>query len=184
MEIKDPRNHFSKENGALSGEKTSKTIRKLKDMKGFYEDEEAFNKMDPETVLYEVEMHAPVKAGTEGGLFFGTSFLNPGKVGEEFFMTKGHFHEIINRAEYYWGLEGEGVLVFMDEDGNASAEKVCPGSLHFVPGKIAHRLVNTGDTKLAVGACWPADAGHQYGPIAESGFGVRIKEKNGTIIAE
>ncbi|WP_280771666.1 glucose-6-phosphate isomerase family protein [Salipaludibacillus daqingensis] len=184
MIIKNPSVEFSKQNGMLKGENVSKSIRKLKDMDGFYEDEEAFHAMDPETVLYEVEAYAPVESGTEGGLFFGTSFINPGKVGNEYFMTKGHFHEILNRAEYYWGLEGEGVLVFMDEEGNNSLQHVYPGSLHYVPGKIAHRLVNTGSTKLAVGACWPADAGHQYGPIAEKGFGVRVKEIGGKILAE
>jgi hypothetical protein len=36
-------------------------------------------------------------------------------------MTKGHFHAIENRAEYYWGIEGEGILLLMDKKRNTRA---------------------------------------------------------------
>jgi hypothetical protein len=36
------------------------------------------------------------------------------------------------------------------------------------------RLVNIGDSQLAVGACWPSDAGHDYASIDRAGFSVRV----------
>jgi len=56
----------------------------------------------------------------------------------------------------------------MDERREAIAVKVAAGSLHYVPGYTAHRIVNTVDMQLIVGACWPADAGHDYKTLAET----------------
>jgi glucose-6-phosphate isomerase len=94
-------------------------------------------------------------------------------------MTKGHFHARRDTAEYYWGITGHGILLFMDEKRNVWAEEMLPGSLHYIPGNIAHRLINSGDSELTVGACWPSDAGHDYAAIVNAGFSARILEKNG-----
>lgn len=158
----------------LSGASVETMLRRISDMQGVYADVLAFNAADPAEVVYKVDSYAPVEAGTEGGLFFGITHLMPGRIGAEFFMTKGHFHVKRDRAEFYWGLSGQGVLVLMDADGNSRTEEVRPGSLHHVPGHTAHRLVNTGGDVLDVAACWPSDAGHDYGIIAESGFSLRV----------
>jgi oxalate decarboxylase/phosphoglucose isomerase-like protein (cupin superfamily) len=39
-----------------------------------------------------------------------------GKVGKEYFMTKGHFHMRPDRAEFYRGVRGEGMLIMMDRN--------------------------------------------------------------------
>ncbi len=158
----------------LSGEAVETMIRTISDLAGVFEDDAAFRQIDPGSVVYSVDSYMPVAPGTEGGLFFGITHLMPGQVGREFFMTKGHFHEKRDRAEFYWGIAGSGLLVFMSAAGKAWTEEVRPGSLHYVPGDTAHRLVNTGDAVLDVGACWPADAGHDYGSITESGFSIRV----------
>ena len=158
----------------LSGAQVDTMVRRVSDMPGVYEDALAFNAADPAEVVYKVDSYAPVEAGTEGGLFFGITHLMPGRIGAEFFMTKGHFHAKRDRAEFYWGIAGNGVLVLMDSEGNARTEDVRPGSLHYVPGHTAHRLVNTGGDVFDVAACWPSDAGHDYGIIAESGFSLRV----------
>jgi len=36
-----------------------------------------------------------------GELLFGVSIVHPGKVGNEFYMTKGHFHTVLETAEIY-----------------------------------------------------------------------------------
>lgn len=131
--------------------------------------------MDQSTVAYRTTCYFPVKEGTEGGLFFGMTFLNAALVGDEYNMTKGHYHHIDNRGEFYWGIEGEGVLVLMDRNQNTECERIFPGSLHYIPGSVAHRIVNTGAVTMVVGACWPSDAGHNYAEIAERGFGARVK---------
>lgn len=171
------------EAGHLSGERVIKSERKLGDIAGIFESEIEDNRF--EEVAYRVEMHADEKEGVEGGLFFGTSYIFPGNVNGEYFMTKGHFHAKRQSAEYYWGISGNGILLLMDESGKCFAEEVSKGSVHYIKGHVAHRLVNIGEEVLAVGACWPSDAGHDYETIAEEGFSCRVKKgPQGPIIIE
>lgn len=148
----------------------------LGDLRGVFADADAdaWARMDPATLAYSVVMHAAVPEGTTGGLFFGTSLIEPGDVGGECFMTRGHFHALADRAEYYWGIAGHGLLLLMTADRRCRVERVSAGSLHYIPGHTAHRLVNTGAERLVVGACWPSDAGHDYASIEQSGFSVRV----------
>ena len=46
-----------------------------------------------------------------GVLQFGTTILYPGKVGDEYFMTKGHFHTILDTSEIYYTLSGKGMML-------------------------------------------------------------------------
>ena len=167
------------DSGNLSGENINYVERKLKDIKQIFNNSSTADQMDPENIVYRVESHQIVEEGKPGGLFFGISYLKPGKVGDEYFMTKGHFHSKRDTAEYYWGISGHGVLLLMDETGECSAEYIRKGSLHYIPGRIAHRLVNTGEEELIVGACWPSDAGHDYGSISAHGFTYRVLERKG-----
>ena len=163
----------------MKGEPVINQVRKLKDIPGIFGDEKAYSAMDQEQLAYTVQAWLPVADGTSGGLFFGASTIYPGKVGNEYFMTKGHFHSLGDRAEFYWGVQGKGMLILMDRDRNTSAEEVYPGSLHYIGGEIAHRLANTGSENLVVGACWPSDAGHDYEEIASNGFSARLLEMDG-----
>jgi glucose-6-phosphate isomerase len=167
------------DNYQMVGEPVVNQLRKLKDLAGVFQDQECFNRMDPEQTAYTVQAWFPVAEGTPGGLFFGASTIYPGKVGNEYFMTKGHFHAQSGRAEFYWGIQGKGMLILMDRNRKTWAEKVFPGSLHYIGSEIAHRLANTSDEKLVVGACWPSDAGHDYDEIAKNGFSSRLMEING-----
>lgn len=164
---------------AISGDPIINQTRKLKDLEGIFQDQEAFDLMDPEQLAYTIQSWLPVSEGTPGGLFFGVSTIYPGEVGNEYFMTKGHFHSQSDRAEFYWGVKGKGMLILMDRERNTWAEEVCPGSLHYIGGDIAHRLANTGDENLIIGACWPSDAGHDYEEIAVNGFSARLVEVDG-----
>jgi glucose-6-phosphate isomerase, archaeal len=163
----------------MSGAPVINQERRLRDISGIFHDEKAFTAMNQEQLVYSVQAWLPVVEGTPGGLYFGTSTIYPGKVGDEYFMTKGHFHEQSDRAEFYWGVQGKGMLILMDRNQNTWAEEVYPGSLHYIGSEIAHRLANTGDEKLIVGACWPSDAGHDYEEIAINGFSARLVEING-----
>ena len=135
--------------------------------------------IDPETIVYEVESYFPVAQNTEGGLFYGITYIHPGVVGNEYFMTKGHFHKIKNRGEFYCTLQGEGMLVLMDEERNTWAEKMFPGSIHYIKGNTAHRTANTGASILSFSAFWPSDAGHDYAIISEQGFSKILIKKDG-----
>jgi glucose-6-phosphate isomerase len=121
----------------------------------------------------------PVEENQEGGLFYGTTNIETGKVGDEYFMTKGHFHQKMNRGEFYWGIKGNGVLLLMNKQRKMSAEKMSPGSLHYISGYTAHRVVNIGLDTLKFGACWPSDAGHNYEEIERNGFSARLLEVDG-----
>lgn len=114
-------------------------------------------------VIYEVEFHDNgVKEGDIGGLFFGISNIYPGTIGKEFYMTKGHKHLKSDTGEYYWGLKGTGKLLMVNMDGTYELEDVFEGSLHYIPGNTAHRLINVGEIKLSVGACWQSESEHDY----------------------
>jgi glucose-6-phosphate isomerase, archaeal len=167
------------ENWKLEGENIVHSVKKLGDLSKVFMDHQAFQQLDPETVVYRVQAYLPVREGTPGGLFFGTTEIMPGKVGNEYFMTRGHFHAQSNRSEFYWGVKGKGMLIFMDEARNTWAEEMNPGSLHYIGGYIAHRVANTGDTPLIFGACWPSDAGHNYEVIDINGFSARLIESEG-----
>lgn len=166
--------------GRLSGGPVERLTRRIGDLGDIFSDREAYARMPADQVVYEVESYLPVKAGEEGGLFLGITYIHPGKVGEEYFMTRGHFHEIRNRGEFYIGMEGEGMLILMNDDHSAVwAEKIGPGSVHYIGGNIAHRVANVGDGVLSFGACWPSDAGHDYQTISERGFSKILVDKKG-----
>jgi len=166
-------------NEQLEGKSIDKIDRKIKDLTDIFYDKQAHAAMPADTIVYEVESYFPVKQGTEGGLFYGITYIHPGTVGDEYFMTKGHFHKIRNRAEFYCTLQGEGMLLLMDEEGKTWAEKMYPGSVHYIPGHIAHRTANTGDIILSFSAFWPSDAGHDYATISEHGFSKILVKQNG-----
>ncbi len=166
---------YHPETGALSGPHVSVISRSIGDLRGVFADEQARVDLPQEQLAYRVKCHTPVAEGTSGGLFFGTSYLEPGLIGDEYMMTKGHFHAVRDTAEYYWCISGSGYLLLMDEKRKSWIETIQTGSLHYIPGSIAHRLINTGDQTLIVSACWPADAGHDYSSIVETGFSSRVR---------
>ena len=79
--------------------------------------------------------------------------MKPVLVNGECNITRGHFHQALNCDEIYFCFQGEGLLLYMDENGKCWAEKMSAGSVHYIDGRLAHRLVNTGDGELHIGAC-------------------------------
>ncbi len=145
-----------------------KVVRKASNMRGFYGDEEALEKLiksgDP--IIYEV--YSVPREG-EGELSYGVTILHPGTVGGEFYMTKGHYHEKKDRAEIYMGIRGHGLLL-MQNGNEVKWEEMQRGTIVYVPPFWAHRSINTGNEDFIFLAIYPGDAGHDYGSIAERGF--------------
>lgn len=158
----------------LSGAKIIETVRRVSDLKGIFEDEQARLAIDPERIVYRVQAYFPVSEGTPGGLFWGNTVIEPGVVGKEYFMTKGHWHALRDRGEYYITVGGEGALILMDEGRKTWREDMRKGSVHYIPSHVAHRVANTGSEPLAFLACWPSDAGHDYQSIEQFGFSARV----------
>jgi glucose-6-phosphate isomerase len=102
------------------------------------------------------------------------SKLQPGVVGQEYFMTKGHYHAQSGTAEVYLCLCGRGYLLMKTAQGQCVAEPLARGRLVYVPPHWAHRSINTGDVPLVSFCVYPAEAGHNYGDIATEGFPRRI----------
>lgn len=175
----DPQLRLDLATGDLAHPQIQEVVRTIGNMKGYYRDERARQNLNPATVVYRVQAFLPVPEGEEGGLFFGTTFLQPGVVGDEYFMTKGHIHLQRNRSEYYITLAGTGALILMDESRRTVYEPMSSGSVHYVPFNTAHRVANTGDSVLTFLACWPSDAGHDYGAIADGGFSARLRKVGG-----
>jgi len=144
--------------------------RRLSDMRRHYLDAPSDDHQDQTAyVVHQIDVPA-----TSNNLLSSTTTLYPGKVGREFFMTKGHFHKIRDRAEIYFSLSGEGRLVMATEDGRSHVEEMRPGVANYVPGGWAHRSVNTGDKPLVFYAVYIGDAGYDYATIEEHGFPVLV----------
>lgn len=183
MKIVDAKVYQDYLNGVMKGDDVVVSKKLFKDAKHFYEDSDCT--LDDETIMYEVYSYAQGDAKQNGNLNWGLTVMKPVYINNECNMTRGHFHEDLNCAEFYFCLRGEGLLLLMDENGNCHAEKMSVGSVHYIDGKLAHRLVNTTEEELRVGACWPTTSGHDYARIEKDPFTVRIfKENNEIIIKE
>ena len=156
-------------------------LRRLSSMRGQYADRQAYDAQlaQEDVLLYEVyEYHRPE---TSGELLHGISIVHPGKVGDEYFMTKGHFHAVLETAEIYYCLAGEGYMVMETPEGECSIAELRPGKVLYVPPCWAHRSVNTGAAAdLVTFFVYPGHAGHDYGSIEKQGFRKLIVDQAGT----
>lgn len=161
--------------GALTAH-TGRYQKYLSDLDGIYGDASAFKSALQESakrIVYTVEDVRP--AASAGDLIFGTTFMEPGRIGDEFFMTRGHIHATANRPETYYGESGEGLMLMEAPDGEVSILEIRPKIMVYVPPLWIHRSVNTGTTPLVMSFCYPVDSGQDYEVIARSGgMAVRI----------
>lgn len=179
MKVLDPKVWHRIPDGVVEGEGVQYYKKYLKDVEKLYKGKDISN-YDKDTVVYEVYSYGKGDEKQQGNLFWGLTILHPIYIENECNMTRGHFHQESNCIEYYFGIQGEGLLLLMNYQGDMWAEKVLQGSLHYINGNLAHRLVNVGETALKVGACWPTTAGHNYFAIEEKEFPYRVykyKEK-------
>ena len=162
----------------LSGD-VEPICRKLSAMAGMYADQQAFDEMvaagDP-TVYEFYDLGVPADAGD---IAFGTSITYPGKVGDEYFMTKGHFHSILETAEVYYCLSGKGRMMMENPEGDWEVREMTPGVAVYVPARYAHRSINTSDEPLVTFFAFRGDAGHDYGTIEKLGFRKLVVERDG-----
>lgn len=154
--------------GTLDPERGAPQLRTQADLRGYFQAEPP----EPDRLVYRV---LPMPVPTENSeIQCSTTILEPGTVGEEYYLTKGHFHQIRDRSEVYLGLAGEGRLVLATEDGRYRVEPIREGTVSYVPGGWAHRSVNVGDRPLVFFAAYVGDAGHDYQTIARDGFPVLV----------
>lgn len=144
--------------------------KKLKDLMGLYADERAFSvavENHADEVVYEVTDQRPI--ASTGDLIFGVTHMQPGKIGDEYYMTRGHIHARSNRPETYYGERGEGLMLLESPDGDIRILEVHPKQMCYVPPMWIHRSINTGTEPLVMSFCYPSDSGQDYDVIANSG---------------
>ncbi|MFO7618984.1 MAG: glucose-6-phosphate isomerase family protein [Thermoplasmata archaeon] len=144
-------------------------VRKGRDMAGYF-----LENPDQEAVIYEV-----YEAECAGNTCTAITILKPGKAGNEYYMTKGHFHEDEESGETYICLKGRGIILMQTRDGKAAELWLEPGTVACIPPGWAHRTVNIGKEEFVMVAVFPACSGHDYGAILEKGFLKRVVEEGG-----
>ena len=154
-----------------SFENSTTTIRKLSDLKNCFAEKSSYER--------ELKIHDPIiyKVSTietdhnNGDLHIGLGTLMPGRIGREFYMTKGHFHAWREASEVYIGLSGKGMMLLQDEGtGKNKLLPLSANSIVYVPGNTAHRTINCDQVPLVYLGIYPAKAGHDYGTLSENNF--------------
>lgn len=156
-----------------------KTARKVSDLAMMFYDKAAVEQLirsgDP--LVYEIRHYPFITSKSDMAL--GTTIIFPGTVGDEYHMTKGHFHQADDQPEIYYCVQGEGFLLMEDREGDFHAIPWRAGTITHIPPAYAHRVVNTGDTPLVFVSAFHVAAGHDYGPVVEHGFKHVIVKRDG-----
>lgn len=111
--------------------------------------------------------------------------LVPGKIGQEFTKTHGHYHKN-DRSEIYKVLFGEGKMLIQNRDASdVQLLEMMAGGEVIVPEGYAHTMINTGDGPLVTADDCPSDAEaavNDYEPIKEKkGFALYVIEEDGKV---
>ena len=154
--------------GLLSG-KSGRYEKRLSDLAGLYADTVAFDTLlhggDP--IVYSVEDLRPSTAS--GDMIFGVTRMIPGRVGEEYFLTRGHIHAAANRPEIYYGESGTGLMLLESPRGETRIVEIGARVVCYVPPYWIHRSINVGADDLVMTFVYPADSGQDYDIIARAG---------------
>jgi glucose-6-phosphate isomerase len=157
---------------------TGRYVKRLSALRDLYAEPaavDAFIAEHGDVTAYEVIEYRP--DGSD--ICFGTTIMAPGKIGTEYFLTRGHYHAKSDRGETYYTQSGEGLLLLHARSGEARVVAMRPGICAFIPPDWAHRSVNTGSVPLVFVWMCAVDAGHDYGEVATRGMRQRAVERDG-----
>lgn len=164
--------------GAVSPS-TGRYEKRVSELAGLYRDRDAVSAhiaRHGDTVAYEViDYRHP-----ESDIAFGTTIMAPGRIGDEYFMTRGHFHIRRECAETYQTLRGQGILLLESRQGETRTVEMKPGVVAYIPPDWAHRSINVGAEPLIFAWFCATDAGHEYGEILERGMRTLVVERGGS----
>lgn len=165
----------------LTGQLVQDRTKLVREGKGVYKNSEAVAKFGDEVAYWVSNQNFHRKDFVKGNLQWGITYLNSFTVDGECAMTSGHYHGDPDCDEYYYGLKGEGFLLFWDGAEDFYVEKIFPASLHYIDGHYAHRIINSGDDVLAVAACSLPASKQDHEAIAKKGFPYRCYKIGGKI---
>jgi glucose-6-phosphate isomerase len=153
-------------------------VRHLADLQGVFADAAAYRtelgRGNP--LVYRV---SSLELGIgQGDLHCALGLLMPGKVGQEYYLTRGHYHAWRAAAEIYLGLKGHGVML-LEQGDESRVVPLEPDAIVYVPGDTAHRTINTAEEPLVYLGIYPAAAGHDYRAVADRNFRKLIVEQQG-----
>lgn len=162
------------------------TERWLSQLAGVFTDESAYNQAlaNGDSLVYRVT-NMEENTG-EGQLHYALGVLMPGRVGDEYYMTRGHIHAWRPAAEVYICLSGQGLMLLQnDRTGESTAVDLTPSQLVYVPGHAAHRTINTGSTPLIYWGILSSEAGHDYEYVRQNPFKqVVIQGESGPVVLD
>lgn len=161
--------HVDVASGSLFGA-SNRYVKTYRDLAGLYEDQAAFAQLvagKGDAVAYEVTDYKP--SANPGDMIIGVTRMEPGRVGREFYMTRGHIHARPNRPEMYYGEAGHGVMLLESPAGDIRTVEIKARTMCYVPPFWIHRSVNVGADELVMTFAYPADSGQDYGIIARAG---------------
>ena len=144
--------------------------KRLRDLVGIYADQKSFIRA-VETygsdVVYRVTEQR--QSASYRDLTFGVTYMEPGRICDEYYLTRGHIHAITNRPETYIGQAGSGVMLPESPHGDIRTIEIKPSEICYVPAFWIHRSINVGNDPLVMSFCYPADSGQNYDVIEKSG---------------
>jgi glucose-6-phosphate isomerase len=156
-----------------------KVQRRASDMESMFYDRQAARQMieagDP--LIYEFYNTKFITSTSDMSIAITRIF--PGKIGDEYFMSKGHQHQRDDQPEMYICTHGTGYLLLDTMDGNFRAEAWKPGTITHIPPIWAHRVANTGQEPLVYIGVYHAAAGHNYALVEKKGFAQVAVEREG-----
>ena len=153
--------------------------RNVSDLKNMFHDQTAVKAIldAGDKLIYEIRYYPFVTSKSDMAL--GVTMILPGKVGDEYHMTKGHIHERDDQPEIYHCVQGKGYLLLDTMQGEFRAEAWEPGVITHIPPMWAHRAVNTGSEPLVFVASYHISAGHLYDTVEQMGFEQLAVERDG-----
>jgi glucose-6-phosphate isomerase len=154
--------------------------RRLSEVRDAFADQHACDALlrSADPVIYTVSTFDV--GGGPGELQCGLGVLFPGRVGDEYYLTRGHLHARREAPEVYVGLQGKGLMLLQGEDGGSMTADLVENGFVYVPGHSAHRTVNTGTGPLIFLGIYPADAGHDYDSLRAENFRTVVVARHGT----
>ena len=175
MQLQEPRQcHVSLDDGLL-GNADGHYIKRFEDLSGLYADDDAFQSLVDkrgDQTAYDVTTYTPGDRTCD--LIMGVTRMEPGAVGDEFFMTRGHIHANGDRPEIYYGQAGCGLMLLESPAGEIRLIEIKAQCICYVPPYWIHRSINTGSNDLVMMFTYPADSGQDYGIIERAG-GMRVR---------
>ena len=159
-----------KDNFLISGDNINWVEKKYSDLAGLYENQAEAK--ENHNIAYKIADNICMEH-RDKGMYWSMTYLQPGMIDKEYNFTRGYFY-VGECNEFYFCFQGEGHLIFWDGEKDFFVEKMYQGSVHWMPGKYARRIVNTGSEKLVVGVSWGYFERQDHERIAKEGFPLRI----------